>query len=268
MEFDFTTSGEVVAGEFETRVPEQFRSAYVDGPDGKKVLNPAVKGLTDAITGLNGALRSERSTTRTLKGQKDVGAAVQEALNEFGITDLETAKTKIKELTESVAANSKVDPAKIRAEIEKAFDTERQGFTTKLGKMQGTLERYLVDSASTGALAEARGNVKLLLPIIKSQVKVVEDGEDYVVRVLDADGNYRGNGMGGFMSVADLVKELKSSKDYGVAFESQTPAGGGKPNGQPTSRQTQQRHVQQQQRENMSATDKIAAGLAAKRRGG
>lgn len=265
MEFDFTTNGEVVAGEFETKVPEQFRSAYIDGEGGKKVLNPAIKGLTDAIVGLGGALKNERTTTKTLKGQKDVAAAVQEALSEFGITDLETAKAKMKELTDTVAANSKVDPAKIKAEIEKTFQAERDGFGKKLGKMQGTLERYLVDSEATGALAEAKGNVKLLLPIIKTQAKVVEDGEDYVVRVVDADGNYRGNGMGGFMSVADLVKELKGSKDYSVAFESTTPSGGGKPGGQPASRQTQQRQVQQQQRDSMSGTDKIAAGLAARR---
>lgn len=264
MEFDFATNGEVAGAEFETKVPEQFRSAYVDGQDGKKIINPSIKGLTDAITGLNGALRSERSTTKTLKGQKDVAAAVQEALSEFGITDLETAKTKIKELTDTVSQNSKVDPAKIKAEIEKAFDTERQGFNTKIGKMQGTLERYLVDSEATGALAEAKGNVKLLLPIIKTQAKVVEDGDDYVVRVLDGDGNYRGNGMGGFMSVADLVKELKGSKDYAVAFESAAPSGGGKPN-QQASRQVVQRQAQQQQREQMSGTDKIAAGLAARR---
>ncbi|MNV90886.1 hypothetical protein D3C71_1853110 [compost metagenome] len=91
------------------------------------------------------------------------------------------------------------------------------------------------------------------------------DGDEYVVRVLDAAGDYRGDGKGGFMGVADLVRELKGSKDYGVAFESEAPSGGGKGN-PPPSRQVQQQQVRQQERESMTGTDKIAAGLRARRR--
>lgn len=265
MEFDFSQNAEVAAGEFETKVPEQFRAAYTDGEGGKKIINTAMNGLVQVITGLNGALRSERTTTKALKGQKDVATAVQETLKDFGVTTLEEAKAKMEEMTTTITANSKVDPAKIKAEIERTFQAEREGFTGRIGKMQGTLERYLVDSAATGALAEAKGNVKLLLPIIKQSVKVVEDGEDYVVRVVDAEGTYRGNGMGGFMTVAEYVKELKASKDYGVAFESEAPTGGGR-QGQPVSRQVAQQQAVQQQREQMSATDKIAAGLRNRRR--
>lgn len=261
MEFDFSTNGTVDSLD---KVPEQFRPVYTEGADKKFTINPTMKGIVDAITGLNGALKNERKTTTTLKGQKDVAAAVKEVL---GFETLEEAKAKIDELSTQIAEKSKVDPAKIKADIEKAFDVERQGLKGANAKMQGTLEKYLIDAAATGALAEAKGNVKLLLPIIKQQTAVVADGEDYVVRIKDASGDYRGNGAGGFMTVADLVKELKASSDYGVAFASDAPNGGGKPTGQSTqqSRQTSQRQTSQENGEK-TPQQLISDGLAARRR--
>lgn len=260
MEFDFSTNGTVDSLD---KVPEQFRGVYVQDGDKFKI-NDSLKGVTDAITGLNGALRNERKTSSTLKGQKDISAVLQET---FQLGSVDEVKAKIDELTQQVAEKSKVDPAKIKADIEKAFTVKEEGYKTQLGKMQGTLEKYLIDSAATGALSAAKGNVKLLLPIIRQAVAVVPDGDDYVVRVKDPAGDYRGNGAGGFMTIEDLVKELKSSSDYGVAFESEAPSGGGNNNRQQQpSRQTRQQEQQRQTQEVSSPTDRIAAGLA-KRRG-
>ena len=260
MEFDFSTNGTL---DNLDKVPEQFKPVYSQGTDGKFTINPTMKGIADAITGLNGALKNERKSTTALKGQKDVAAVVKET---FGLDTVEEVKAKIDELTQQVAEKSKVDPAKIKADIEKAFNVERDGLKAANAKMQGTLEKYLIDAAATGALAEAKGNVKLLLPIIKQSAAVVADGEEYVVRIKDPAGDYRGNGAGGFMTVAELVKELKASADYGVAVASDTPSGGGKPTGQQrTPAQTQQR--QQQEAGEKTPAQRIADGLA-KRRGG
>lgn len=260
MEFDFAANGTVDTID---KVPEQFRPVYSEDPATKKfVVNPTMKGIVDALTGLNGALKNERKSTATLKGQKDVAAVIKET---FGLDTVEEVKAKIDELTTQVTEKSKVDPAKIKADIEKTFDVERQTLKGATAKMQGTLEKYLVNADATAALAAAKGNVKLLLPIIQSQTVVVPDGEEYVVRIKDPAGDYRGNGAGGFMTVADLVKELKSSADYGVAFESDAKGGGGKPNGQQTN---QQRQTQQRQVETGEKTPQqlISDGLAARRR--
>lgn len=263
MEFDFTTNGTVDSID---KVPEQFRPVYSEGADKKFSINPTMKGIVDAITGLNGALKNERKATTTLKGQKDVSAIVKET---FGVDTVDEVKAKIDELTQQVAEKSKVDPAKIKADIEKAFGVKEEGYKADKAKMQATLDKYLVDSAGLAALAEAKGNAKLLMPIIKSQAVVVPDGDEYVVRIKDPTGDYRGNGAGGFMTVADLVKELKSSSDYGVAFASDAPSGSGKPAGQ----QTQQQRQTSQQRQTDASGEKtpaqmIADGLAKRRRGG
>lgn len=261
MEFDFAANGTVDTID---KVPEQFRPVYSEDPTTKKfVVNPTMKGIVDALTGLNGALKNERKSTATLKGQKDVAAVVKET---FGLDTVEEVKAKIDELTTQVAEKSKVDPAKIKADIEKAFGVKEEGYKADKAKMQATLDKYLVDSAGLAALVEAKGNTKLLMPIIKSQAVVVPDGEEYVVRIKDPAGDYRGNGAGGFMTVADLVKELKGSADYGVAFASDAPAGGGKPNGQQTN---QQRQTQQRQVETGEKTPQqlISDGLRARRQG-
>jgi hypothetical protein len=247
-------------------VPEQFRGAYQQGADGKYVVNPALKGIVEAMDGLNTALGKERTQHGELKKTKDVSAAVAEALGTLGIKTLDEAKAKLTELNELVAANSKVDPAKIKSEIEATFNTEREGFKTQLSGMQATLDKHLVENAALSALSAAKGNPALLMPIVKGQAKVVKDGDDYVVRVLDKDGQYRGDGKGGFMTVTDLVNELKGHADYKVAFASDAPTGGGDKNRQQqTSRQTQQRE-QQRQGADRSPAELIASGLAARKR--
>lgn len=259
-DFDLATSGTVDTLD---TVPEQFRSLYAQGDGGKFVIGEMHKGVVEAVTGLSKALKAERGVSNGLKSQKDVGAAVAEALKDFGITDLDTAKAKLSELTEAVAKNSKVDPAKIKAEIEATFASERTGFEAKVSKMQATLDKHLVENAALSALSAHKGSPVLLLPAIKNAVKVVADGEDYVVRVLDGDGQYRGDGKGGFMSVEDYVKELKSNKDYAAAFTSDTPSGGG-PRNQSQSRQQQQSTQRKVTDAPANPQELVARGLAAR----
>ena len=265
MEFDFGTNQVV---DDITSVPEPFRVAYVE-KDGKHVIAETIKPLTDAIAGLSGALKNERTNSKTLKGQKDVAAAVKDALGDLGIETLDGAKGKIEELTAAVAAKGNVDPAKIKAEIERTFDAERKGLQAKNTSMQATLEKYLVTNQALTAITTEKGKPNLLLPHITGKAKVVEEGGEYVVRVLDNDGQYRGDGKGGYMGVEALVKEMKQHADFSVAFESTARSGTQESNNnqnRPGPR-TQQNATTETPK---SGVDMITAGLAARRqrRGG
>ena len=262
MEFDFSKNPSLDNLE---AVPEQFRGVYTQGTDGKFGINPSFTGITVAIDGLNVALRSERKNSTTLKGQKDIAAALKEHL---GFDTVEDAKAKFEELTAAVASKANIDPAKLKADIEKGFLVKEEGYKADNIKMQGTLGRYMVDSAGLSALAEFKGNAKLLMPIIKTQAVVVADGDDYVVRIKDSAGDYRGNAAGGFMNVGDLVKELSTSTDYKIAFESTAPTGSGKQVG---ARPLVGRQALQSQQAAIDKADRtpaqlIADGLAARRR--
>lgn len=262
MEWDFTTNAEIDEATLGT-APESYRGAYEKGDDGKFRISAGFKPFVDAITGLGGALKNERKTTGTLRSQKDASAQVKELL---GFDSLEEAKAHLDELTTTIATNQKVDPVKIRADIEKGFDVERQQLKGEVKTMQGTLERYMIEAGALAALGAAKGNAKLLMPIIREHVTLVKDGDDYVVRVKDAEGDYRGNGKGGFMSVEDLVAEMAASKDYGAAFESDNL--GGSLNGQRRPGEQAQNQMQRDRSQGeRSSTDRISAGLQARRRG-
>lgn len=263
MDWDFSSNQEVDEDTL-AKAPEGYRGAYAKGDDGVYRIADTHKPFVEAITGLNGALKNERNNSKTLKSQKDVGSVLKEQL---GFETVEEAKARLDELTQQVASASKVDPAKIRADIERTFNTEKEGLLGENKAMQETLNRYMVQSAAVSALAAAKGNEKLLMPLIKEQVELVKDGDDYVVRVKDGAGDYRGNGKGGFMSVEELVLEMRGSKDYAAAFESDQQGGSGQQTGQRPGTGSARAIASRQDRENMSGTDRIQAGLQARRRG-
>ena len=89
------------------------------------------------------------------------------------------------------------------------------------------LERRLIDADATAAIAAAKGVPALLLPHVRASVKVIEEDGDFKVQVVDAQGNPRVNGKGEFLSIADLVGEMRQSDVYGRAFEPTGTTGGG-----------------------------------------
>ena len=131
--------------------------------------------------------------------------------------------------------------------------------------METTLVEHLVGNVAKSAIAEHKGNELFLMPHIEKQAKVVKDEASgkYVVRVLDGEGQFRGDGKGGFMGVGDLVGEMKANKQFGGAFESTQTGGGHQQNGRQVDRQTSQFQQQRDGQQGRTATDKIAGGLAA-----
>jgi hypothetical protein len=230
------------------KVPEHFRGAYKQEGD-KYVLNAEFKGFYEAIDGLGSALGKERKA----KKEPDLTPV----LTQFGVDSLEALQEKITGLETTVAdvKSGKVNWEKMKADLEKAHQKALETEAGKTKKMEGSLHRYLVESAAVNAISEAKGVSDLLLPHIRDRVKVVMDGDDYVVRVVDKAGDPRGDGKGGFMGVKELVAEMKADKTFGRAFESDAPAGGG-------SQQRQAPSKISNQGGEKTSTSKIADGLA------
>jgi hypothetical protein len=108
------------------------------------------------------------------------------------------------------------------------FAKEKEPLVAENKTLRSALERRLVDAEATAALAAAKGSPKVLLPHIKSHVKVeLEDGE-YVVHVVDTKGNPRiGDAKGNPMTIAQLVDELRADPDFARNFEGTGSSGGG-----------------------------------------
>lgn len=257
MEFDFSKNQVV---EKLDKVPAQFQGAYIENTDtevGGFIVNPAIAPLTEAISGLNGALAKAR---KEAKGKNT--PSVDQLLEPLGFKSVEEIQEALDTMKEQLekAGDGKINLDKMRIDMEKGFAKQLEAKDLELQGMSKSLQRYLVEKEAINAISQAKGVSDLLLPHIKNQAKVIKEGDDFVVRVVDKDGEARGDGKGGFMSVNDLVAELKSSETFGRAFESEAPRGGGTPPG--GQRPPSVPGVKQAEK---SSTQKIADGLRAKR---
>lgn len=240
------------------KVPEQFRGLYAQG-DGGYVLNEDFKPIATAIDGLNKSLKaSRRDADEAKRNRPDVSAYAQIGqllgLEGDDAVSAEALRAAV-EKTIGESKDGKVNWDKMKKDLERGFQGQLQTKDGELQAMSKTLQKYLVTTAAVQAIAAHKGVPDLLLPHIQARTKVIKDGEDYVVRVVDESGDPRGNASGGFMTVEDLVKELKAHQTFGRAFESEAPNGGGKPPGSGTKTPTQRQGE-------LSPTQKIAAGLA------
>jgi hypothetical protein len=197
-------------------VDEGQKTFYVER-DGKFHLD--VDGIEDTA-GLKSALDKERARARDF--EKKYGQLKDVDPEEY---------TKLKKEAEERAA--------LDAEKKGQFDTLKNQLVEKhtkeislkdgeISAMTKALENYLVDANATAAIAEAKGVPALLLPHVKASVRVVKDGDEYVVQVVDKAGNPRiSDSKGTPMTIPDLVAEMKKSDVFGRAFEGSGASGGG-----------------------------------------
>lgn len=215
-------------------VAEGFRSEYVE-KDGKFYLDvTAVDGFElDNVASLKTALGRERTAKSELEKQvikfKDLDPdRAREALaklEEFENIDPTKEADKI--------ANTKFEAAK--AQLLKKHGDELTSEQGKSKRYRTKIEQLMVDAVATGAIAEAKGSVELLLPHIQRFTRVAEDGDDFKVEVIDKDGSVRiGDSKGSPMSIKELVAEMRNSETFGRAFEGDGQTGTGKQKSNPS----------------------------------
>lgn len=266
-DFDFTKAG--VVTNLET-VPEKFRSLYVEGTTdaGEKAFRidervaPLVEDFVNTNKNLAQARADKKAASDEAASRRLTKKAVLEFVQGLGVENvnedepLDTLSEHITSLTDQVKGGKelKVNLEKVKQAAEQRIAEAVSAEQAKTAKMQSSLERYLVGQAATAAIADAKGSRELLLPIVKGVTKVVQDGDDFVVRVIDAQGDIRYDGTGTPLTLKGLVDEMKRDDKYARAFESEAPAGSGTRPGAGTARvpRTEQ---------NLTPAQKIAQGL-------
>lgn len=209
------------------KVPEPFQPFYTDQGDGSFVMDDSLFSQLDHST-LHSALGKERKTASALK--KDL-----EAFQTLGTNPAEI-QAKLVEMQETLAKKDAHAGQfeKYKTELDRAKAEDLSKKDAEIAKMRGSLMEYLVNSEATRVLSEAKGSPDLLLPIIQKSAKVIEENGKYVVRIADAEGDPRYTSSGSFMSLADLVAEMRSHPQYGKAFEPSGTSGSGMRPGAPT----------------------------------
>lgn len=217
MEFDFLP-------EYESQdaVPKEYQGLYKAGEGGKLKLDEKLAKKLD-VSGLQKALKAER----TLKGEAEKQLGAYRALG-----SLEEIQAKIEAAKDDGDSAGAKRLEKMKKELVESHEKEKQVLLKERDELRGTVDSYLIDSEATSALAELKGSPKLLLPHVRSSVKVVKEKDGrYYARVVDKDGDPRVNGQGQPLTIKDLVGEMKKSSDYAMAFEASGNSGGGKPPG-------------------------------------
>lgn len=234
MKFRFSKSKKIKSLD---AVPKEFHSFYEE-VDGEFVLQESHTTLAGVIDGLNDALDKSREDTKQAKAAAKVDLS---ALSEYGETPEEISEavtTKISELTEAVEKGSKINPEKIKEQVAKSYESKIAEAERRTAGYRENLFRFAVEREALDAISKHGGKAKLLMPHLKSRVKLEEEEvEDEAgnkslsikVNVIDGAGQIEYGTDGHPMSVAGLVESLKDDDDFSAAFASTAPSGGGTP---------------------------------------
>lgn len=256
MEFQFQPTVENIES-----VPQDFRGLYAEAEGGGYALrsdDEGVKSAVSAITGLSKALKVARTEAQGWKGKSvDLSALAEygdspEAILE-GFQEKLAEATKGKKSQEDFLRQIEKVKADLGAEYGQKIEAEKQ----RSEALKNQLHGILVTGEARSALAEAGAiDADLALPFLTQQVKVAEEDGKFQVMVVDQAGDPRYSGVTGApMSVKELVAEMKGQEKFGPLFKSESRSGSGAPaNGQ--------RRAPSRPTSELSATDKIAQGLA------
>jgi regulator of replication initiation timing len=181
----------------------------------------------DDVTGLKSALRKERENSRAANSE------LSKLRDQFGDIDVEEYSA-----LKQAAADAEREKLEKKGEYDsllkqhaEKFDGERLKFGERESFLKSVIEKLTIDNAALAALSELGGNTELLLPHVKARVQMVEENGAFEARVMDAEGNPRVGKETTFMSVRELVGEMREQETFASAFKTDAKPGGGTPPG-------------------------------------
>lgn len=191
--------------------PEQYREFYVKNKDGKFDFNPG-----QAVQGIKSNRDTVLSEKRALQEKfKDIDL---DAYNKWRDDEATRKQKEQKDQNDWDARETSLKDAHNK-ELEK-----ERGKNTTLFK---ALDKQLIENTALAALNESKvipAKVKVLMPHIKAQLKVIEVDGDYVARVIGTDGKVRYQN-GSEMTIAQLVAEFKADDAFSDCFTAETAKG-------------------------------------------
>lgn len=231
----------VVTEEEFSNFADEIQAHYTKSKDGYTLSVESVNGIAlENVTGLKSSLQAARKDVDTFKSKaskleeqfKDIDAtAARDALSKVAEMDNWDPEKKLEEGKKKLEQKLKLEADQ---RIEQATKKHTEALTAKdneLNTAVSQLQQIMIRSAAISALAEAEGNVDLLLPHVEAfaKTKQLEDGK-YAVRILDGNGAERISPQGGStdnMTIAELVDEMKNSDKFATAFKGSESTGSG-----------------------------------------
>lgn len=212
-------------------VPEAFVEHYAEQDDGRWMLQgDGIVGDKD-VANLKSALAKEREDNKA-------GRSKLKKFADAGIDDPAAAAEAVKKLAEFDKLDPEKDAEKLAAEkmkireaqIVAKHNEELTGRDTERDTLMTQLNEVMIRADATAAIAEHKGSVPLLLPMVQKITRLSQENGKFFVEVLGADGNPRiGDASGKLMTISQLVEEMKGDETYGRAFDGEGRSGSGGP---------------------------------------
>lgn len=216
-------------GKLSDAIKAEYKAGGSGTPhEGKYVVDVVGVGgfALEDVSGLKSALGSERS----LREKAEAAVKSFEGLDAKVVRE---ALAQIEELKQNpVEGRVKAQLEAREKALKEKFDKDLSEKENMAKDLQRQLENHLVNSTATAAIASQKGNVRLLLPHVLSQIKVERDQKsgNFVAKVVDKDGNPRislKSGSTENMSIDELVESMRSDDTYMAGFEGTRASGTG-----------------------------------------
>ena len=212
-------------------VDENLRPFYTkEEGDEQYTIKEDLVGIAKAWDGINTANASIRKENKSLAG----GQVDLSGLSDYGTTPAEILTaftTKTKEMSDALdKKEGHVNPEKIRVEMKKAHTIDLDAAHKQRDSYKDQLYETLVTNVAMSAINEHKGNAKLLLGFVTKQVVMKDIDGKLEPHVIDDDGDRKMGGAGSYMTVAELVKNMKGDKTFAALFDAEVKAGSGPPN--------------------------------------
>lgn len=213
-------------------IPENLREYYAESDAGGYILSVSDESgyALENVQGLKSTLGKlkDRATKAEdgLKQYSAIGRSPQELAE--ALQQLESLRITQGEESEAIS--------RMKAELDNVKRSARENIEQATAPIQSLadarmeqIKDLLIDSQLQNAIIEAGGNPRLLMPILKNEVRARtdEDGK-VIVEIVDADGTPRVKGKDlAPMGFSDLVAERRNDPDLAVAFKANGHSGGG-----------------------------------------
>jgi hypothetical protein len=272
-EFDFEKNTSVEIDTFEEVVPGKYRGLYerTTNDEGAEVytVSGIAKGIVGDYVGTSKSLGQARGDKKTASDEsasrRKIIQAFEEMASSLGLDEhddgvVSAVSAHISDLVGKVKGGDelRVNLDKIKLDYQRKTDEAIAAKDADIKDRDKALQKHLISDVATREITSAKGKVTVLMPHVERQCKVVRDEHgDYVVRVVDSQGDFRSDGAGGWMKVGGLVEEIKQDPDFGGNFESDIQKGG-------SGREPGERKVSPMQRTeggDKTSNQKIADGL-------
>lgn len=200
-------------------VPEAYHEAYEPNPKGTG-FRLAVDGIDDldALTAKQAQLADELRTAK-------------KNLAKFDGVDAEKAAAALAQVEqiERERAEAKGDFDALKKQMAEQHAKEKGEWQAQLGKRDSFIHKLIAENKAKDAITAKGASVELLLPHVLKNLEVQQDGDDFVVRVMDGKQPRVGSAAGDPMTVEQLVEEYREKPAFMPAFPGRGNSGGGAP---------------------------------------